>query len=375
MTDFDKVYDRSKTDAIKWSVCREGEIPMWIADMDLAVPEPILDGIRARLEHPFFGYDKAAQNAMSVVIQHYKDTYGCEIEKDWIIATPSVMPTVSLAVQTAGGRMMYCTPMYGHIRKVPEETGLPVTEVPMRVENGSYTFDFEAMERAVTPDLKSFVLCNPHNPVGRVFTREELSALVAFCRRHELTLVSDEIHCELVFEGEHVPLFSLSEDAKINTVTTSSAAKTCNIPRIPLAFAIIPDPELRRRVMECCHGSIGRGPTLSAAALVKAYDGSCREWKRELVDYLRANRDYMERRIADIDGISVNHNQATYLAWIDCTGLGVEDPFSFFREKAGVYTNDGKEFGAPGFVRLNFACPRSQLKEALDRMQAACAGK
>lgn len=371
MTDFDKVYDRTKTDAKKWSVCREGEIPMWIADMDFAVPDPILTAMRERLEHPFFGYDSTAQDAMPCVVQHYKEHFGCDVDPDWLVIIPSVMPGVNMAAMTAYGRIMYCTPMYSHIRKVPGETELPVTEVPLKQDNGRYTFDFEAMEAAVTPDLTCFILCNPHNPVGRVFTREELMQVVSFCKRHQLLLVSDEIHYELVFEGSHLPLFSLCEEAKVNTVTVASAAKTCNIPRIPLAFAVIPDRNLRERYVKRAHGMFGRGPTLSGVALRKAYDGSCEEWKQELVAYLRQNRDEMERRIGEMRGISVNHNEATYLAWIDCRALPVDNPFSFFREKAGIYLNDGAEFGSPGYTRINFACPRSQLARALDRMAGA----
>lgn len=372
MTDFDRVYDRAATDAKKWSVCKNGEIPMWIADMDLAVPEPILNAMRKRLEHPFFGYDSTAQDTMPVVAEHYKKRYGCTIDPEWMVVVPAVMSAVGMACLTAGGRIMYCTPMYSHIRRTPKEMGLPCTEVPLKMmADGHYTFDFEAMEQAVTPDLTSFILCNPHNPVGRVFTREELEMLVDFCHRHNLLLVADEIHYELVFEGNHIPLFSLNEKSRVNTITVASAAKTCNIPRVPLGFAIVPDRNLRERFEETAHGLFGRGATLSGVAMRAAYDGSCEEWKKELVNYLRENRDYMEMRIGQMEGISVNHNEATYLAWIDCGNLPVENPFQFFKEKARVYLNDGAEFGNARFVRLNFACPRSQLKEALDRMEEA----
>lgn len=371
MTEFDRVYDRSKTDANKWRVCTNGEIPMWVADMDFAVPQPILDAVRERLDHPFFGYDITAKNALPSVIEHYRTHFGCEVKEEWMVIVPTVMPGINMACLTAGGRIMYCTPMYSHIRKVAGETELPVTEVPLKLEDGRYTFDFQAMEEAVTPDLTTFILCNPHNPVGRVYTREELMGVLEFCRRHGLLLASDEIHYELVFEGEHIPFFSLCEEAKINTVTVTSAAKTCNIPRMPLAFAVIPDDDLRERYVRMTHGLFGRGSTISGIALKKSYDGSCEQWKRELVSYLRDNRDYMEERIAAMDGLSVNHNEGTYLAWIDCTGAGLSDPFRFFKEKALVYLNDGADFGNKSFVRLNFGCPRSQLEEALDRMERA----
>ncbi|MCD8077601.1 MAG: aminotransferase class I/II-fold pyridoxal phosphate-dependent enzyme [Lachnospiraceae bacterium] len=230
--------------------------------------------------------------------------------------------------------------------------------------------DFEAMEAACDENVKSFVLSNPHNPSGRVFSREELTELQDFCSRHDLLMISDEIHCDLVFEGKHVPWFSVNEEAREHSVTLTSASKTYNIPAIPYAFAIIPNAELRQKYLDICYGLFSPVGVLGIEALRAAY-GQCGEWHRELIAYLRANRDYMEERIRSIPGISVNHNEATYLAFADCRELGLEDPWTFFREKAGVNFNDGRDFDAPGYVRINFACPRSQLKEALDRVETA----
>ena len=371
MYDFDKVYDRRNSDAEKWTLCKEGELPMWVAEMEFPIPAPILDAIRKRLEHPFFGYGDVYKGAFSAIVKHYKSAYGCNMSSSWLMGATTVMAAVYAGCLTAGGRVMYCTPMYTHIRKVSRDTGLPVTEVPLKVTNGRYGFDFEAMEAAITPDTKSFILCNPHNPVGRVFTREELVQLVEFCRRHHLLIVSDEIHCEFVFEGSHIPLFTLGEEMGVDTITVSSCAKICNMPMLPIAFAVIPNASLREKFKESTHGLYGHGSTLHSIAMEKAYDGSCAQWKKELLAYLKDNRDYVEQRIARIPGLSVTHNEATYLAWIDCTETGLEDPYTFFREKALVFLNNGEDFGDSRFVRLNFACPRSQLKEGLDRMENA----
>lgn len=372
MVDFDRVYDRRHSDSDKWLACKEGEIPMWVAEMDFPIAEPILDALKKRLEHPFFGYANAKKGAFEAIVKHYKEKYGCEVEEEWLMTSTTVIAAVYAGCMAAGGRVMYCTPMYTHIMKVSRDTGLPSTEVPLKLlEDGTYTFDFEAMEAAVTPDLTSFILCNPHNPVGRVFTREELMKLFDFCRRHNLLLVADEIHCEIIFEGTHIPLFSLCEEAKVNTITVSSGAKICNLPNLPVAYAVIPNPKLRKKFKDSTHGLFGHEATLHCLAMEKAFDGSCDEWKKEVVEYIRANRDYVEERIGAIDGLSVTHNEASYLAWIDCRETGIEDPAGFFRKEALVYMNSGEDFGAKGFVRMNYACPRSQVKEALDRMEAA----
>lgn len=371
MYDFDKPFiNQPEWGSFKWDLRKEYEIPMFVAVMDFDTPQPILDALRRRLEFPSFGYDNSAE-ALTVLIAHYKKTYGVDIKREWLLNIPSVMPGVNCAVRVAGGAIMYCTPMYSHIRKTPLEAELPCVEVPMKKVDGRYCFDYEAMERAYTPEVKSFILCNPHNPVGRVFSKEELAELVRWCKAHEMLMISDEIHCELILEGEHTPLFACCEEAIHNTVTLSSPNKSCNIPAIPMGYAIIPDAELREKFVRASNHAFIKGLALNAVAFTAAYDGSCDQWKKEALDYLRANRDYMEQRISVIPGLSVLHNEGTYLAWVDCSALGLEVPSDFFREKTGVILNNGEDFGDVQCVRLNFGCPRAQLQEALDRMEKA----
>lgn len=267
---------------------------------------------------------------------------------------------------------MYSIPMYDHIRHLYEEAKLPVVEIPMKQdENYHHSMDMDAMEALVTPEIKSLILCNPHNPLGRVFTREELLELQNFCKRHNLLVISDEIHCELDLEKRHIPFFALSEEAAKYSVTVSSAGKICNIPGLPMGFAIIPNEDLRAKFITRQDGLLPCGNVVTLAAYEKAYDGSCDIWKEELRTYLAENRDLAEERFGKIPEIRTPHNEGTYLLWLDCSTMGLENPAEFFLEKAHVKVCDGEIYGNRQCVRFNYGCPRSQLLETLDRMEKA----
>ena len=284
------------------------------------------------------------------------------------------MPGANMACRMLGGTIMNNIPMYPHIRRLASETQLPRLEVSLRQdETGRYEMDWEAMERAIaaTPGVTTFVLCSPHNPVGRVFTKEELTQLADFCCRHNLTVISDEIHSELIFDDNvHTPFFLVNDWAREHSITLTSSAKTYNIPALPMAFAIVPNDQLRQKYQAYIAGLAAVPNVLSMAAFLVSYN-ECGDWKQALLQHLQSNRDYMEQRIARMPGVHVTHNEATFLAWIDCRETGLEDPWTFFREKAGVNFNNGVDFGCPGFVRINFACTRAQLTRALDQMEAA----
>lgn len=267
---------------------------------------------------------------------------------------------------------MYSIPMYDHIRRLYAEAKLPVIEVPLkRDENCHYSMDFDALETAVTPSAKSLILCNPHNPVGRVYKKEELLKLQSFCKKHNLLVISDEIHCELDLEKRHIPFFALNEEAADYSVTVSSAGKICNIPGLPMGFAIIPNEALRAKFVSRQDGLQPSGNVVTLAAYEKAYDGSCDLWKDELRAYLSENRDLAEERFRGIPEIQTPHNEGTYLLWLDCSAMGLENPAEFFLEKAGVKVSGGEIYGDCQGVRFNYGCPRSQLLEALDRMEKA----
>lgn len=368
--DFDTPVNRKGTCCEKWDEQGGDFIPLWVADMDFKSPEPILEAVKNRMDHGVFGYTEYDWELTDTIVDYYKKYYGCEIDPEWIVWVPSVMPGANIACRCAGGKIMYNTPMYPHIRRLPEEAHCPYQEIPLCKKDGIYTFDMEAMEAELERDVKAFVLCNPHNPVGRVFTKEELEEIVEFCEKHDLLLISDEIHSQLIFEGTHIPAFMISEKAKMRSITLTSAAKTYNIPAIPFAFAIIPDEEIRKRYKDIAKGLFATPDALTAKAVKAAYT-QCDDWREALIHYLKENRDYLEERISGIPGLKVNHNEATYLSWIDATGLNVDNPWEFFRKEAGVNFSNGEDFGYPGYLRLNFGCTKALLKEALDKVEGA----
>ncbi len=372
MYQFDQNASRRNSDSVKWNAAPEGVLPMWVADMDIEIPAPVLEAVQARAAHPFYGYPYTQDLLKKHVAAHYEKKYGVKVEEEWILWVPSVIPGVVAAMKMTGGEFMYSVPMYNHIRQLDVEAQMPVTEVPMKKdENCHYTMDMEALEAAVTPAIKSLILCNPHNPVGRVFTQEELEELQAFCDKHGLLVISDEIHCELDLEDRHVPYFAVNEAAAQNSVTVTSAGKICNIPGLPMGFAIIPNPELRKKFFDQQNGLQPCGNVVTLAAYEKAYDGSCDVWKEELRAYLRENRDIAEERLNKIPEIKTPHNEGTYLLWLDCSAMGLEDPGAFFLEKAKVLMSGGEIYGDKQCVRFNYGCPRAQLLEALDRMEKA----
>lgn len=372
MYDFDKAANRAGSDSVKWHGLSEDVIPMWVADMDFQSPQPIVDAMLERVQHGYYGYPYTLDELKERIVAHYEKVYQVKVDPEWIAWAPSVIPGVVTALQMMGGTFMYSTPMYDHIRILYREAKLPVIEVPMkRDENYRYTMDIEALEAAVTPEVKSLILCSPHNPVGRVYEKEELIALQAFCKKHNILIISDEIHCELDLENRHIPFFSVSEETARYSVTLSSAGKICNVPGLPMGFAIIPNEELRTRFCSRQEGLLPAANVVSLAAYEKAYDGSCDEWKKQLREYLRDNRDMAEARFASIPEIKTPHNEGTYLLWLDCSALGLDNPAAFFLEKARVKVSPGEIYGCKEFVRFNYGCPRSQLIEALDRMEQA----
>lgn len=370
--DFDVPINRKGTYCEKWDEQGGDFIPLWVADMDFKSPEPILEAIRTRTNHGVFGYTDYDWELSEIIVGYYRKYYGYEIKPEWIVWVPSVMPGANIASRTAEGKILYNTPMYLHIRRLSKEAHCAFQEIPLCQKKGKYTFDVEAMEEKLEKDVKAFVLCNPHNPVGRVFTRAELEYIADFCERHDLLLISDEIHSQLIFEGSHIPAFMINENAKNRSITLTSAAKTYNIPAIPFGFAIIPNGEIRRRYKNIARGLFATPNALTAKAIKAAYT-QCDEWREELLAYLKENRDYLEKRIESIPGLVVNHNEATYLSWIDATALNLENPWKFFRENAGVNFSDGADFGYPGYLRLNFGCTKGLLERALDKVEEAVA--
>jgi cysteine-S-conjugate beta-lyase len=369
---FDEIILRRNTGCSKWDKVAEDCLPLSLADMDFKSAPQIIEQLHHRVEQGVFGYPLPDQDLPAIVVKHFREKYHCEIEPEWIEWLPSVVPALNLACLMVDGTVMINIPIYQHIIGAPIHMRRDYIHSRLKILNGQYTFDFESMEREITPQTKLFILCNPHNPVGRSYTRTELLHLAHFCEEHNLTVCSDEIHCDLILAGgnQHIPFIAVSEYAKMHTLILMSGAKTYNLPGVSCAFAVIPNQELRDRFIGVGKGILAHPGILEYTALKAALRDSG-SWYQEMLTYLSENRDYLEGRISNIPRLSMLHPEATYLAWINATQLKVDNPFKYLLEEARVCLSEGAIFGAPGFVRLNFATSRANLKVALDRIETA----
>jgi cysteine-S-conjugate beta-lyase len=347
---------------------------MWVADMDFISPPAVLEALMARVQHGVFGYTLAPDELITVVVERLFDLYQWSIEPEWIVWLPGLvcgLNVVCRAVGKAGDAVLTQRPIYPPFLSAPKNQGRVVQTCNIIQQEGRWQIDFNDMQQAITPATKLYILCNPHNPCGRIFSREELAQVAEIYLRRDLVLCSDEIHCDLLLDGDkkHLPIATLSPEIADRTITLMAPSKTFNIAGLGLSFAVIPNKKLRGQVVEAKQGIVPWPNALSYTAALAAYrEGE--EWLQELLDYLRVNRDIVERRINAMRGLSCAHVEATYLAWIDVRPLGLENPHQFF-EKAGVGLSNGEEFGGTGFLRLNFGCTRSMLEEALNRMEQA----
>ena len=376
-SNFDELIDRRGTAALKWNkYAGRDVIPMWVADMDFRSAPAIIQALTRRAQHGVFGYTDPPEELGEVVVTALERDHGWKIRNEWLMWLPGLVSGINLvcrAIGDDGDEVITAAPVYPPFLSGPLHQHRSVTRVPMRLEGTKWVWDLERLEAAITPRTKLLLLCNPHNPVGRVFTRGELSQLARIAEKHDLVISSDEIHCGLVLDADkpHVPIATLGEDIAARTVTLMSASKTFNLPGLGCAFAVVPNRELRARLASAAAGIVPRVNAMGFAATLAAYRDSA-EWQLALVNYLRVNRDLVLERIRGIPGLSITPIEATYLAWIDVRGLAIRDPVTFF-ENAGVGLYDGRVFGTDGYVRLNFGCPRSLLEQALDRMQHAVA--
>ena len=375
--DFDTPLDRRGTASIKWDKYKGRDvIPLWVADMDFACAPAVVEALHRRVDHPIYGYSDPPAELPGTIVGCLEREYCWKIEPEWIIWLPGLvvgLNVVSRAFGEAGDDVVTATPVYHPFLSAPVNSERRVVRVPMSQQNGVWRWDIVALARAITPRSKLLLLCNPHNPVGRVFTREELQAVVEVCERHDLTLCSDEIHCGLILDPDkpHIPVASLGEGIAGRTVTLMSASKTFNLPALGCAFAIASNPEVRARMRKAMAGIVHHVGMMGYIATLAAYTEG-KPWQLALLDYLRGNRELVEREIGRIPALRIGHAEATYLSWIDARSLPINNAQEFL-EEAGVGLYDGALFGAPGFLRLNFACPRSLLEQALERISRALA--
>jgi len=368
---FDQIIDRSPTNAFKWERYKDRNIlPMWIADTEFRCAQPILDAIKARAEHGLLGYTLPAhaQGPNKAVIHWLAKQYDWQIEASWIVWTPGVVPAFNVACKSycePGDKVIVQTPNYPPLLAAPKLNGLERVDINTVEVEGRWTLDFAALEReAADPACKLFIMCNPMNPVGSVLTDSELAQIADICQRHKLLLCSDEIHCDLILDpdAKHLPAGKHPTLAH-QSVTLMAASKTFNVAGLGTSFAIIPDPEVRKRFTLASQGMVPWANVLGLVATEAAFT-QCDTWHQEEVAYLRANRDYLVAQINQIPGLRILAPQATFLAWIDASGLGVDNVQAYFEAK-GVGPSPGVDFGDDNFVRINFGCPRQYLEQAI----------
>jgi cystathionine beta-lyase len=376
--DFDKVRERRGTDSAKWGKYGDEVLPLWVADMDFPASEPILEALRRRVDHGFFGYARPSGELCRVIGERFKRLYGWEVKEEEIFFLPCLVSGLNLAYQAfaaPGEGVLVQPPVYHHFVKDPVIHERLLVDPPLVPRGDTYGIDFEAFEKAITDKTRLFILCNPHNPVGRVFSRNELSNLAEICLRRNLIMVSDEIHCDLLFPGyRHVPLAALSPEAAARTITLMAPSKTYNLAGLSCGFAVIQNPALQKVWKKACAGLVPSPNIMGHTAALAGFRDS-QEWLDQVLAYLKANYDFLASyTAANLPGLRLTRMEGTYLAWLDCRGSGIPGtPFEFFLKEAKVALNDGAEFGkgGGGFVRLNFACPRKILQEALERMKHA----
>lgn len=375
--DFDTVIDRGATASHKWGKYGGRDvIPLWVADMDFRSAPAIIEALHERADHGVFGYTDAPAELVAAVQASLLAEHGWEVDPDWMIWLPGLVSGLNVLCRAVGGpgdEVITFTPVYPPFMSAPLFEDRAVVTVPLLLRDGLWRPDLDALDRSITPRAKLLLMCSPHNPVGRVWTATELSEIAAIACRHGLIIGSDEVHAGLILDEDkqHVPMAMLSPEVAARTVTLMAPSKTFNTPGLGCSFAVIGDPGLRAAFCRVMAGIVPHVNLFGYVAARAAYEKGM-PWRRQLLAYLRDNRDLVESEIETMPGLRMTHVEATYLAWIDARQTGVGEPVRFF-EKAGVGLSDGTDFGAPGFVRLNFGCSRSLLVEALERMRKALA--
>lgn len=384
--DFDTPVDRRGTGSFKWD--RYGGrdvIPLWVADMDFPSPPAVVEALRRRVAHGVFGYTHATDELESVIIDSLEQDYSWKVDASWLVWLPGLVSGLNVvcrAVGAPGDDVVTFVPIYPPFLTAPVFAQRSAIEVPLTFSPGAgsagpgaaggrWEMDLDLLEQSLTPRSRLLLLCSPHNPVGRVWSRAELDALAELALRRDLVIASDEVHAGLVLDEDkrHLPFAALGPEVARRTITLMAPSKTFNVPGLGCSFAIIPDASLRRGFHRAMDGIVPHVNLFGYVAAQAAYEHGG-PWLKALNSYLRGNRDLVEREIAVMPGLSVAHVEATYLAWIDARGSGLAHPAKDF-EKAGVGLSDGNDFGSPGFVRLNFGCSRKLLVEGLARMRTA----
>jgi cystathionine beta-lyase len=392
--DFDVVYDRNESDCAKWGAVQEifgrkDVIPMWVADMDLPTAAPVVEALQRRAAHPFYGYTMPGPGLFKAVVGRMKRRFDWKIKPEWVVYTPGIIPALSIAVRTLtrpGDEIILQEPVYYPFFHVVTGGGCQIAHNRLKLSRGRYRMDFADLEDKFRPPtgmlmpthsrVKALILCNPHNPIGRVWGRGELTRLGEIVIGHGAIVISDEIHAELLYRGfRHTPFASISEKFAQNSIVCMAPSKTFNLPGLEASSVIIPDRKLRENFIDVASGMVPWVNIFGLTAMEAAYHYGD-EWLEQLLDYLQGNLDICRAFFKErVPKIKLIEPQGTYLLWLDCRQLGLDDLAlqKFMREEARVGLDDGFLFGAggSGFQRMNIACPRSILREALERIEKA----
>lgn len=373
MFDFDKILDRRGTNSLKWNKYQgQDVIPLWVADMDFTAPPGVIEALHQRVEHGVFGYSRPSPRLIELVINRMRDLYQWEIKPEWLLFLPGVVPSLNFGIRAwcrPDQNVITPSPVYYPFLFAPEYNDRGISHVPMTLQKNRWVLDFEALEQqAKTADV--FLLCNPHNPGSTVYTREELQRIADIAEKHDLIVISDEIHCDLILDSEakHIPFAALSEQAAMRSAVLMAPSKTYNIAGLCSSFAIIPDARLRLKFQQATRGLLADNNLIGLVAAEAAYETGD-TWLTAMLAYLRGNLALIREKLQEFPSIKLAEHQATYLAWIDVSTLNLDDPIATF-EAGGVGLSPGAQFGDKQFVRLNFGCPRPLLEQALDRMCA-----
>ena len=383
---FDEVIDRSETQSAKWDYFEKDLLPLWVADMDFRVPQPIINAIINRANHGIFGYSYFHSAYFDAVLNWFKRHYNWEIKKEWLAFTPGVIPAINMAIQSfsnPGDKIIVQNPVYYPFFGAIQNNGRRLLYNPLKRIGRRYQMDLDDLKRKIKDiRAKILILCSPHNPVGRVWTRDELINVGEICIENEILIISDEIHCDLILPGfTHTNFASISNNFAMNWITCTSLSKTFNLAGLQLSNIIIPNKKLRNSFINHIESvfipeEFGYLPNdLSLVAFTAAYQ-KCDEWLNSLLIYLKQNVDFLKSFIRNnITQIEVIEPEGTYLVWLDFRKLGIDPDKmkNFLRQKARVVLDDGSKFGrgGEGFQRINIACPRTTLKKALERIHNA----
>ena len=381
--DFDNIINRRDPLSVKWTYFPPDVLPLWVADMDFPVSEAITQALHARIDREIFGYQIDSPSLRQVLVERLATRHHMTITPDCITFLPGLVGGLNLIVRAftePDAAILVQTPAYPPFLSAPINHGRTLITAPLKVVEGDHTLryeiDFDALEAAITPETKMFVLCNPHNPTGRVYTRAELEQIAALVIKHDLLLVSDEIHCDLVFAPhQHISIASLSPEIAARTITLIAPSKTFNVPGLACSMAIIPNADMRTKLFTAAFSNGIFANTMGLAAAEGAYRGG-QAWLDQLLPYLQSNRDYLVERITqEFPQARISIPEGTYLMWVDFGAYALENGATkFFMEQAKVGFSNGHEFGGDAYqdyIRINFGCPRATLVEALDRMKAA----